>query len=178
MDWETQLWVVGASAYAMVLGGVVGYERELKNRPAGFRTHMLVAGASALLVGIGRMAVFDPAMPQDSISIDPLRIVEAVVAGVAFIGAGTIFGRRGAGDRVEGITTAATLLMVAVIGISAGFRYFWMATAATAVTMTVLTLLNVVEKFLGRNKRNGFARTSSDASGSERPAKDRPNRDG
>lgn len=145
-DAMAQLGMVGAAACAMALGGVIGYERELKNRPAGFRTHMLVAGAAALLVGIGRLALFDPSLPRQGLSIDPLRIVEAVVAGVAFIGAGTIFGRRGQGARVEGITTAATLLVVAVIGIACGFRYYWLAVASTAVTMLVLTLVNVVER--------------------------------
>ena len=51
-DWQTQLRVLAATAYAMLLGGAIGYERELKDRPAGFRTHMLVAGAAALLVGL------------------------------------------------------------------------------------------------------------------------------
>src|SRR5688500_13090403 len=114
MDWQSQLYVVGGVAYAMVLGGAVGFDRERRNRPAGFRTHMLVAGASALLVGMGRLMVADQSGADPILRIDPLRLVEAVVAGVAFIGAGTIFSqRRGAG--VTGITTAASLLMVAIV---------------------------------------------------------------
>ena len=108
MDWIAELEVVGAAACAMLLGGVIGYERELKNRPAGFRTHMLVAGAAALLVGISQLALANPPEhdPSIKISVDPLRLVEAVINGVAFIGAGTIFARR-AGAPVAGITTAA-----------------------------------------------------------------------
>lgn len=146
MDWESQLWIVAVTAYAMALGGVIGYERELKDRPAGFRTHMLVAGGAALLVGIGRLALHDPALiGAHGLSVDPLRLVEAVIAGVAFIGAGTIFAAR-AGNSVAGITTAASLLMVSIIGVAAGFSYHVLALASTALTLLVLTVLNLVER--------------------------------
>jgi putative Mg2+ transporter-C (MgtC) family protein len=144
--WESQLWVVAGAAFAMVLGGAIGFERELKNRPAGFRTHMLVAGAAALLIGIGRMAVQDPAFADVALlRTDPLRMVEAVVAGISFIGAGTIFASR-RGESVAGITTAASLLMVAVIGVAAGFRYHVLALAATLLTLLVLTVLHALER--------------------------------
>ena len=81
MDWYSQLTVVGAVAYGMVLGGAVGFDRERRNRPAGFRTHMLVAGASALLVGMGRLMVAEQLDGGPVLRIDPLRLVEAVVAG-------------------------------------------------------------------------------------------------
>ena len=84
---------------------------------------------------------------HDLLTVDPLRLVEAVVAGVSFIGAGTIFAHRG-GAAIAGITTAASLLMVAVIGVSVGLRYFLIATAVTLLTLLVLTLLNVFERRL------------------------------
>ncbi|MEI2455250.1 MULTISPECIES: MgtC/SapB family protein [Lysobacter] len=144
-----QLWVVAGSAYAMLLGGAIGLEREFKNRPAGFRTHMLVAGASSLLIGLGQLIVVDPRFRMPFlVNIDPLRLVEAVVAGVAFIGAGTIFARR-RGQAVAGITTAASLLMVAVIGACTGLRYHLLAFAATALTLGVLALLNLFERKVG-----------------------------
>lgn len=146
MDIAEQVRVLIDTAYAMGLGGLIGLEREMKNRPAGFRTHMLVAGAAALLIGIGQLGLADPRYAQNlRINLDPLRLVEAVVAGVAFIGAGTIFSRRG-GNAVAGITTAASLLMVAVIGIAAGFDYRLLALAATLLTLAVLSLLNVLER--------------------------------
>ena len=148
MDCQAQLGVVGALAFAMVLGGAVGFDRERRNRPAGFRTHMLVAGASALLVGMGRLMVEEQLDAGPMLRMDPLRLVEAVVAGVAFIGAGTIFSqRRGAG--VTGITTAASLLMVAVIGIAAGLHYYVLSLAATVLTLLVLTGLHLVEQRMG-----------------------------
>lgn len=149
MDWTDQLWVVGGAAYAMALGGAIGFERELKNRPAGFRTHMLVAGASSLLIGMGVLALGDPRFRAPFvINMDPMRLVEAVVAGVSFIGAGTIFAWRGGRD-VAGITTAASLLMAAVIGACTGLRYHVLALAATALTLLVLAVLNRAERRFG-----------------------------
>lgn len=149
---SAQLDVVASMAIAMVLGGLIGYERELKRRPAGFRTHMLVAGASALLVAIGTMTVdlhLDMAVgARDGVlRVDPLRLVEAVISGVAFIGAGTIFGesRRG-GETIAGITTAASLLTVAVIGVAAGLDYYLVAVAATALALFVLVALSWWER--------------------------------
>lgn len=148
MDSGEQFEVIASVACAMALGGVIGFERELKNRPAGFRTHMLVAGTAALLVGLGLLLMADPRFRSPSlITMDPLRTVEAVIAGVAFIGAGTIFATR-TGQAVAGITTAASLLMVAVIGVTAGFRYYLLALAITLLTLAVLTLLRLVERFL------------------------------
>ena len=150
--WEPQLVVLLSTAYAMLLGGVVGFERELKDRPAGFRTHMLVAGASALLVGMGRLMVAEQLDAGPVLRIDPLRLVEAVVAGVAFIGAGTIFSQR-RGTSVTGITTAASLLMVAVIGIAAGLHAQMLALGATVITLAVLVVLAWVERRAGTRDR-------------------------
>ncbi len=144
MDWIAELRVLPGVLYAMVLGGAIGYERELKDRPAGFRTHMLVAGTSALLLGLSRMVLEDGHYAGAGLRIDPLRLVEAVVAGISFIGAGTIFARRG-GRGVEGITTAASLLAVAAIGITVGFGYHVLALAITALTLVVLWALRWVE---------------------------------
>ncbi|HZH44329.1 MAG TPA: MgtC/SapB family protein [Lysobacter sp.] len=153
MEWQPQLEALGAAAIAMLLGGVIGYERELKQRPAGFRTHMLVAGAASLLLGIGQLVLSRETAPHGlHVQVDPLRLVEAVIAGVSFIGAGTIFGRRGAAS-VAGITTAASLLMVAVIGVACGLRYYALALSATVMTLLVLTLLNRLERWVGRDKQ-------------------------
>jgi len=140
-----QWWVIAGTAYAMVLGGVIGYEREMKDRPAGFRTHMLVAGAATLLIEIGELLMFDSRYRGSSfITIDPLRLVESVVSGVAFIGAGTIFAAR-SGATVAGITTAASLLMVAIVGVAVGFGYYVLSLAVTLLTLLVLTVLNLTE---------------------------------
>lgn len=151
VDVAAQIEIILAAAYAMALGGAIGFERELKNRPAGFRTHMLVAGAAALLVGMGQMVagMQSPLGNDSGIRVDPLRLVEATIAGVAFIGAGTIFSRR-RGEHIAGITTAASLLMVAVIGIAAGLRFHLLALLATAMTLGVLLALNAFERWHAR----------------------------
>ena len=146
MDIVDQWWVIAGTAYAMVLGGAVGYERELKNRPAGFRTHMLVAGAATLLIEIGELLMFDTRYRGSQfIQIDPLRLVEAVVSGVAFIGAGTIFAAR-SGQGVAGITTAASLLMVAIVGVAVGFGFYLLSLAVTLLTLFVLAVLGYVDR--------------------------------
>ena len=146
-DWQIQLGVLGTTAYAMLLGGAIGYERELKDRPAGFRTHMLVAGAAALLVGLTDLLAqrFSAEGYRELVTLDPIRLIEAMVAAVGFLGAGTIF--RNSGDSVvTGITTAASLLMVAVIGIAAGIHSHVLAIGATALTLAVLVLLGWMER--------------------------------
>lgn len=150
MNWIDQLDVLLSMAAAMALGGAIGLERELHNRPAGFRTHMLVAGAAALLLGVGQLSLDIVTAGTDDIRMqaDHLRLLEAVIAGVSFIGAGTIFAQR-RGHSVAGITTAASLLMVAVIGAAAGLHLYLLAAAATTLTLVVLILLRWIEKHLG-----------------------------
>jgi len=147
---EGQWQVVVEVIYAMLLAGSIGVEREMKDRPAGFRTHMLVGGAAAFLVGTGNLVMEASIRRSDeSVMVDPFRLVEAVIAGVAFIGAGTIFAQRSAGV-VIGITTAASLLMVAVIGVAVGFGYYLLPLLVTAITLTVLVLLSWIERLLSR----------------------------
>lgn len=147
----SQLGVLLSTAYAMLLGGVIGFERELKDRPAGFRTHMLVAGAAALLVGLGDLIAshFSALHSAQTLRIDPIRLIEAVVTAVGFLGAGAIF-RRAGGNSIAGLTTAASLLMVATIGIAAGLHAHVLAIGATVLTLAVLTLLSWVERRAGR----------------------------
>jgi len=149
-DWIEQAGVLIGAVYAMLLGGVIGFERELKDRLAGFRTHMLVAGAAALLVGMGPLLLADRAFHDDAVlRIDPIRLVEATITGVAFIGAGTIFSH-GRGEHIAGITTAASLLMVAVIGIAVALRYYVLALAITLLTLLVLRVLAWFERRMKR----------------------------
>src|SRR5262245_19064185 len=90
-----QLEVLAEVAMAMLLGAVIGLERELAGKPAGLRTHMMVAGAAALLVSLGDVlrVRFGNRDDIDLVQSDPIRVVEAVITGVSFLGAGTIFRR-------------------------------------------------------------------------------------
>lgn len=153
MDITDSLLIIAHIALAMLLGGVVGFERELKLRPAGFRTHMLVAGASALIVGVGQLVMrsAEYAGPQGAGS-DPLRLAEAIISGVAFIGAGTIFGQRHASD-IGGITTAASLLTVAAVGLAVGFGYYVVAVGMVVLTLVVLTVAQRLERRIQRQAK-------------------------
>lgn len=145
-QWGPDLEVFGRIALAMLLGGVIGFEREMANRPAGFRTHMLVCGIACMLIGLAD-PILDHARERGSgplLASDPIRIVEAIVAGVSFLGAGTIF-RRG-GTRVEGLTTAASLFAAAGIGIATGAKKYVLAIAVTLLILLVLRAVLLVER--------------------------------
>ena len=112
---------------AAVLGGVLGFEREQKGKAAGLRTHMLVALGSALFVLIPQQAGVSPA--------DLTRVLQGLVAGIGFLGAGTIVKGNGDAD-IKGLTTAAGIWLTAAIGVAAG-----LGREATAVFSTLLTLV-------------------------------------
>lgn len=143
-----QLQLVAQVALAMVLGAALGYEREQAGKPAGLRTHMLVAGAAALLVDLAVVVVERLASEIEgpSVRTDPLRVIEAIVAGVSFLGAGTIIRHREGGG-VEGLTTAAMLLLTATIGVCVA-----LSQTLVAVGVTILVLVTVrVLMWVGRD---------------------------
>ena len=153
MNWAMQFEIIGEVALAMLLGGIIGFERELADKPAGFRTQMLVAGAAALLVGLGDALLLRFLVEgQTSVTADPIRIVEAIVTGISFLGAGTIF-RRDSSEQVQGLTTAASILLCAAVGISVALRQFVLAVGVTLLALIVLRGLTGVENRLARKKR-------------------------
>lgn len=121
---------------ATLLGGVIGFERERDNQPAGLRTHMiLVIGACLamiLSINIGVMA-----------DTDPGRIAAQVISGIGFLGAGAIMRY---GFNVKGLTTATTLWTMAIVGLVLGAGYYWVAIITTVVMLIVLAVLDVIEK--------------------------------
>jgi len=137
VQWQAQLQIVGTVVVAAILGGIVGMEREMADRPAGLRTHAILAAAACLLVSLpdALLEYYAAETASDVLRADPIRIVEAVVTGTAFLGAGTIFRDRDKGA-VEGLTTAASLLLVGAIGIAVALNQL-----VTAVLVTVLMLI-------------------------------------
>ncbi|MEN3038614.1 MAG: MgtC/SapB family protein [Candidatus Kryptonium sp.] len=119
---------------AIIFGGLIGLERELKGKPAGFRTNILICLGSALYTII-----------SIKISNDPGRIAAQIVTGIGFIGAGTIIQSKGT---ITGITTAATIFVVAAIGLAIGSGQIILATIFTIIVLLVLTFLTNVEKAL------------------------------
>lgn len=140
-----QLQLLGDVVFAMLLGVVIGIEREWNDKPAGLRTHVLVSGAAALFVGLANLVVLQFNVNQSLITTDPIRVIEAVVAGVSFLGAGTIF-RRGNGPGVEGLTTAASLLFSAGVGVCIGSEQTVLAVGITLLALVTLLSGRWLEK--------------------------------
>ena len=146
-----QLEVLGWMIVAMILGGLVGYEREAADKPAGLRTHMLVAGAAALLTGLAEVLVQNMSVDDSLIRADPIRIIEAVITGVTFLGAGTIIRHRGE-NQVEGLTTAASLLLVGALGIGVALGQLVLAAGATLIVFIILRVLKSEEEKVAGDK--------------------------
>ncbi len=150
----TQLQILGNVALAMLLGAFIGFERELEDKPAGLRTHMLVAGAAALLVALGDVVVEHFAVDVGSqlTRSDPVRIIEAIITGVAFLGAGTILRHRN-GSRIEGLTTAAAILFVAGVGVSVALSQYVVAVGVTALVLATLRGVGLIQRLWEQRQR-------------------------
>jgi putative Mg2+ transporter-C (MgtC) family protein len=122
---------------AVVLGAIVGVERETSHKPAGLRTHMLVSLGACLF-----------AMMSTSFGAQPAQVAGGIVAGIGFIGAGTIWAEK---DKVQGITTAASLWATAAIGLTVGIGDYPLAAVVTALVVVIL-VLNIVLKKIGLEK--------------------------
>jgi putative Mg2+ transporter-C (MgtC) family protein len=117
---------------------------------------MLVAGAAALLVGLSDALInrFNPGAYTDLIQSDPIRVIQAIIAGISFLGAGTIF-RHPKKQHVEGLTTAASLLFSGAIGICVALRQFVLAVAVTLLTLIVLRGVEFIERRINKSTDEG-----------------------
>jgi len=120
---------------AALLSGVLGWERERAGKSAGLRTHMLVGIAAALYTGLAEVASVELGAGRS----DPIRAIQAVAMGIGFLGGGIIFVNRN--DRVEGLTTAASIWATAATGVAAGLGHFRLAAGVTVLLAIVLHVL-------------------------------------
>ncbi|MBK5241810.1 MgtC/SapB family protein [Clostridium sp.] len=149
--------VVIRLALAVVVGGLIGYERESKNRPAGFRTHILVCLGAAITSMIQLYSIQDtiniillhPEL-QNAIKADIGRLGAQVITGVGFLGAGTIMHEKGS---VKGLTTAASIWTVACIGLAAGLGYYTLTILSTICVFIVLVFLKNIEAKIFKNTK-------------------------
>jgi putative Mg2+ transporter-C (MgtC) family protein len=133
--------LLGRLALAAVLGALVGFEREVRERQAGLRTHMLVSLGSALFTIVSAYAWTHFSFGHGSgLTYDPTRIAAQIVTGVGFLGAGAILHQ---GLAVRGLTTAASLWIVAAVGMAAGAGYWTAAMIATAIVLFALWPLRI-----------------------------------
>ncbi len=123
---------------AIALGGLIGLEREASQKPAGFRTNILVCVGSAMMMTLAVLLVQSKGGSSDTL----VRMAAGVITGMGFIGAGTIFQSRGA---IAGLTTASTLWLVAGLGLVIGAGYYLPALIFTALTITTLLLFRRIE---------------------------------
>lgn len=140
--------IVARLLLAAVFGAAIGFEREWRNRPAGLRTHILVCVAAATFAILTIEIMHAPMFTREEARFDPLRVVEAVTAGVAFLAAGVVIFTRG---EVHGLTTGAGMWLAGAIGVSAGLGLWQVALFATVMALVVLTLLHALEVKLDLN---------------------------
>ncbi|MEQ8481098.1 MAG: MgtC/SapB family protein [Hoeflea sp.] len=131
---------------AVMLCGMIGFERESRDRPAGLRTHMLVGLAASvycllMLELLGRAADY-----PDPVRVDPIRIIEAVTSGVAFLAAGMIVFAKG---KVRGLTTGASLWLAASVGLSCGLGLWIISGTTTVLSLIIMRVVRVAETKAG-----------------------------
>jgi putative Mg2+ transporter-C (MgtC) family protein len=155
---ETQLDLAVRLTVGLVLGAIIGFERELHRQPAGFRTHSLVSLGAALFTVVSAYGFTGDL-------VDPTRIAAQIVSGIGFIGAGTILQHRG---HIRGLTTAASLWSVAAIGTAAGAGLYIVAIVGTLLILIVLSILDRIEEIARRRLQlNPPAAHESTPAGSE-----------
>ena len=143
-------------ALAAVLGGAVGVEREIREREAGLRTHLLVSVGAALFTLASAYGFRDFLTSGGNvIRADPTRIAAQIVTGIGFLGAGAILRQ---GVNVRGLTTAASLWVTAAIGVAVGLGAWWAAAIATVTTVGALYGLKQIERGVFRRIRRGYHR--------------------
>lgn len=136
---------------AAILGAVIGIEREIKNRAAGFRTHIIVSVGACLimLIGIDGIGKFSSDTARDT-----ARIAGQVISGIGFFGAGTILQKKNA---VTGLTTAATLWLSAAIGLAVGIGYYEGAIIATVICLVTLISLNKISDLINKKTIKSYS---------------------
>ena len=134
---------------ALVVGGIIGFERSYHGRPAGFRTHTLVCLASSLLMLVTYYQwKWLPGVPFDTFRTDPTRMAQGIMTGIGFLGAGVIYKE---GRSVRGLTTAASIWITAAIGILIGVGFYFPAIVATVLTLGTLSVFRWIEAKLPSN---------------------------
>ena len=138
-------------AIAALLSGIIGYEREKFDKPAGLRTNMIVGGSGALMVSLGEVIVmhFQSAGLAEYIRTDPSRVIQAIIVGVSFIGAGTVLQIQEE-YKIKYLTTAATIFFSSGIGIAVALEQYYLA---VGVTILIL-IINFVIAWIGAKLKN------------------------
>jgi putative Mg2+ transporter-C (MgtC) family protein len=159
--------IVARLLLAAIFGAAIGFEREWRNRPAGLRTHILVCVAAATFAILTIEIIHAPMFVKDTARFDPIRVIEAVTAGVAFLAAGVVIFTRG---QVHGLTTGAGMWLAGAIGVACGLGLWQIALFSTLLALVVLALLYAFESKMDLNQGEDFAEGDKDET-SKRAAK-------
>ncbi|MDQ4058479.1 MAG: MgtC/SapB family protein [Actinomycetota bacterium] len=152
--WELALRLLGAAAF----GGLIGFEREYSDQPAGFRTHILVTLGAALFTIAGAYGAVAFA-GGDAVRFDPTRVAAQVVTGIGFLGAGAILRQ---GINIRGLTTAASIWVSASIGVAVALGYWTAAAFTTGIALGSLLLLRPVGRVVVRSLRKSVIKVVVD----------------
>ncbi|MCC7274197.1 MAG: MgtC/SapB family protein [Alphaproteobacteria bacterium] len=144
--------MAGRLGAALLLGACIGLDREWRRKPAGLRTHMLIALASCTFTVLATELYLEALEANPDASADPLRIIEAVTAAAAFLGAGCIIQSRG---EVSGMTTGAGIWLAAAVGLACGAGFVWLAAVNVALAIVILSVLGWVQGRLERRAAGG-----------------------
>jgi putative Mg2+ transporter-C (MgtC) family protein len=151
MEWDyVDTIAIQAVSIAAGLGAVVGLERELARKPAGLRTLTFVCAGAALMMVLGQAIIdeFQESESNSALTSDPIRVLQAIVVGISFLGAGTIVHDRK--DGVEGLTTAATIYLTAGIGVAVAVERVFLAIVITFCSVCILFIIGYLERFIER----------------------------
>lgn len=150
MEWMYELTILLHVVIASLLGAIIGYEREKTNKPAGIKTNMIVGGSVALLVSLGEAITvhFQELGLSEVMQTDPTRIIQAIIVGVSFIGAGTVMQLQKI-YKVKYLTTAASILYSTGVGISVALGQYVLAVGLTLFILIIYYPIKWIEdKFI------------------------------
>ena len=146
MEFKTTEMVIRV-IFAALMGGIVGLEREAHDQPAGFRTHALLSTGAAIAMILSIMLPIE--YKKWVLSGDPARLAAQVISGIGFLGAGAILRY---GTNVKGLTTAASLWAIAIVGLAAGAGKFHLALYSTGILLVILEVMDWIEKIFVRHR--------------------------
>ena len=143
IDLQIPMWeIVARLSLAILTGGILGWERETKEKPAGFRTMMMISLGAATFTIVALLLYENAVRTNPEARVDYIRIIEGVAGGIGFLGAGTIIRQHGS---VDGVTTAATIWVVGAVGVCCGVGSYALAAVTVALALIILVVMRGVE---------------------------------